>query len=176
MLLLSQDFFRVGYKFPDQLELIASTAISAGENRRFDIAARNTRASRGTLIDILRNHRIQLLVKGFDAFFQASFHLVISSVCDIGRIGWAVPKPRELGDDSLNQLIIVVAKGSLHSLHLFEISKMLALGSDLRPLDLLGRWLGLLLRLLGRRLLRLLRFRLLRFLLRLRDGLTCQLG
>ena len=98
-----------------------------------------------------------------------------TKLLDIGRIGWAVPKSRELGDNSLNQLIIVEAQGSLMTFNSLEVRNPLALGSDLRPLYLLRRqlWLGLWLLLFGLLLFGLL---LLRFLLRLRDGLTCQLG
>ena len=69
----------------------------------------------------------------------------LAQLLHMDGIGRPVSKRGKLGDGSLNQLIIVVAKGSLMTFNSLEVRNPLALGSDLRPLYLLRRWLGLLL-------------------------------
>ena len=81
----------------------------------------------------------------------------LAQLLHMDGIGRPVSKRGKLGDGSLNQLIIVVAKGSLMTFNSLEVRNPLALGSDLGALYLLGRHLvgaavaGLRLWLFGRR-------------------------
>ena len=69
----------------------------------------------------------------------------LAQLLHMDGIGRPVFQRGKLGDGSLNQLIIVVAKGSLMTFNSLEVRNPLALGSEMSPLDLLRRWLGLLL-------------------------------
>ena len=106
------------------------------------------------------------------------------SLAQLLHMGWIrrpIPKPRKLSDGSLNQLIVIVAKGRFVARDAFKVRNALALGCQRSQLFLSRRYLRLWLRLLWLcRLLclrRLLCFRLLRrFRLPLLLGITGQLN
>ena len=67
----------------------------------------------------------------------------MAQLLHMGWIRWPIPKPRKLSDGSLNQLIIVVAKGSLMTFDSLEVRNPLALGCQRSQLFLSRRHLRL---------------------------------